>query len=68
MNLVRHDEAWFEETSSIMAEAARDELSPETIREQVVSMAVSASSGDNDPTPASRTELEAHAKRMGIIP
>lgn len=68
MTITRHDDAWFEETSAIMAEAAKDELSPETIRAQVVSMAVSAATGDNDEAPANRAELEAHAKRMGVIP
>ena len=64
MTLARHDEEWFNETSTIMAEAVRDELSPETMREQVVSMAVSAASGDDDQTPPSRTALKALAERM----
>ena len=58
MEIERRDEAWFEETSAIMIEAAKKEISPSEFQEQSLSFAMSMMTDDDGNESMTRDELK----------
>ena len=68
MEIERRDKAWFEETSAIMAESAKKEMSPSEFQELSLSFAVSMMTDDDGTESMTRDELKKlYEQRYGVI-
>ena len=68
MEIERRDQAWFEETSAIMAESAKSQISPSEFQELSLSFAVSMMTDDDGTESMTREELKKlYEQRYGMM-